>query len=90
MAKIQRQDSKKPALQRIKEFTTTLRHIKTSITGHDLQTFGLQKGPAYRRVLHQLLTARLDGTIHTRQEELSLAKMLVEKAQRSSRKTSKR
>jgi tRNA nucleotidyltransferase (CCA-adding enzyme) len=90
MAKIQRQDSKKHSLQRIKEFITTFRHINTSITGHDLQTLGLQKGPAYRQVLHQLLTARLDGTIQTRQEELSLAKSLVAKAQPSPRKIPKR
>jgi len=90
MAKTQRQDSKKHALQRVKEFLTILRHIKISITGHDLQTLGLRKGPAYRQVLHQLLTARLNGTIHTRQKELSLAQTLVAKAQRSSKTTSKR
>ena len=90
MAKVQRRDSKKHSLQRIKEFITTFRQIKTTVTGHDLQRIGLQKGPAYRRVLHQLLMARLDGTIQTRQEELSHAKHLVNKAQRSSKKTSKR
>ncbi len=90
MAKVQRRDSKKHSLQRIKEFITTYRQIKISVTGHDLQTLGLKKGPAYRRVLHQLLMARLDGTIQSRQEELSLAKNLVNKAQRSSKKNSKR
>jgi len=89
MAKIQRQDSKKHSLQRIKEFITTSRHIKSSITGHDLRALGLQKGPAYRQVLHQLLTARLDGTGQTRKEELNLAKTLVAKAQRTPRKISK-
>ena len=89
MAKIQRQDSKKHSLQRIKEFITTFRHTKISVTGHDLQRFGLQRGPAYRRVLHQLLMARLDGIIHTRQEELSLAKNLVKKSPAILRKTLK-
>ena len=89
MAKTQRQESKKHALQRIKEFLTTLRHIKISISGHDLQTLGLRKGPAYRQVLQELLTARLNGTIPTRKKELSLAQTLVAKAQRSSKKTSK-
>jgi tRNA nucleotidyltransferase (CCA-adding enzyme) len=88
MAKIQRQDSKKHSLQRIKEFITTSRHIKSSITGHDLRALGLQKGPAYRQVLHQILTARLDGNVQTRKEELNLAKTLVAKAQRSPRKIS--
>ena len=88
MAKIQRQDSKKHALLRLKEYITTSRLIKTFITGHDLRLLGLEKGPAYRKILNQLLSARLDGKVQTRKDELILAKALVAKSQRSSKKTS--
>ena len=90
MAKAQLQESKKLALQRVREFLTELRHITLFITGYDLQKLGLRKGPPYRRILDQLLTARLNGHLQSKKEELNLAKTLVAKEQRSSKLSSKR
>ena len=90
MAKAQLQDSKKLALQRVREFLTELQQIKLSTTGHDLQKLGLRQGPAYRRILDQLLSARLNGNVQSKEEELNLAKTLVSKEQRPSKSSSSR
>ena len=90
MAKAQLQESKPLGLARIREFLTELRQIKLSISGHDLQTLGLRKGPAYRRILDQLFVARVNGTVQGKEEELNLAKTLVAKEQRPSKSSSKR
>ena len=90
MAKSQVQGSKKLGLQRIREFLADIRHIKLSITGHDLETLHLRKGPAYRRILDQIFQARLNLAVQTKEEELTLAKSLVIKEQRSSKTRRKR
>ena len=90
MAKAQLQESKHLVLQRVREFLTELRQIQLSITGNDLQALGLRKGPAYRRVLDHLLTARINGHVQSKQEELKLATTLVAQEQRPSKSSSKR
>lgn len=45
------------------------RHIKTVLTGHDLQVMGIKPGPRYAAILGKLLDARIDGTIRTETEE---------------------
>jgi len=39
---------------------------------------GLQKGPAYQRVLSQIFNAKLDGLATTKKDELRLAKTLIQ------------
>ena len=90
MAKAQLQESKNLVLERVREFLTELRQIQLSITGNDLHTLGLRKGPAYRRILDQLLKARINGKVLSKAEELNLATTLVAKEQRPSKSSSKR
>jgi tRNA nucleotidyltransferase (CCA-adding enzyme) len=48
---------------------TDLRKIKPELTGTDLKAMGYPPGPQFKTMLHGLMTARLDGVLHTRQEE---------------------
>jgi len=50
-------------------YVTDLQKIKTELSGADLKAMGYPSGPGFKAMLHDLLTARLDGVIHSRQEE---------------------
>ncbi|MFO7983619.1 MAG: CBS domain-containing protein [Desulfuromonadales bacterium] len=54
----------------ISHYMTHLREEETSLTGHDLKELGLAPGPIYGEILHDLLMARLDGKVETRDDEL--------------------
>jgi tRNA nucleotidyltransferase (CCA-adding enzyme) len=47
----------------------TNRTMKTALTGRDLQSMGLQPGPQYKKILDNLLDARMDGVVTTEAEE---------------------
>jgi tRNA nucleotidyltransferase (CCA-adding enzyme) len=66
--------SKEPAL---KEFLVNWRYIKASITGDDLKALGIPTGPHYKKILSQLRSARLDGTVKTDKEEGELLNTLL-------------
>ncbi len=66
-------------VRRIKTFLTDYRGITGLINGEDLRGLGLSPGPEYKRILDQLLFGRLDGMVHSREEELRLARQLVDK-----------
>jgi tRNA nucleotidyltransferase (CCA-adding enzyme) len=53
------------------------RHIEPALNGHDLEKLGLRRGAIYRTVLADLRAGRLDGTIHTREDEVTLVKRLA-------------
>jgi len=55
--------------QGVSLYVTNLRKIKPEITGSHLKAMGYSPGPEFKTMLHELLTARLDGVLHTRQEE---------------------
>jgi len=55
-------------------FFTKLNAIKVSLRGKDLQELGIQPGPLYREILNSLLSARLEGTIKTKEEETRYVK----------------
>jgi tRNA nucleotidyltransferase (CCA-adding enzyme) len=57
------------AIERLTQFVTEWRHVKTILTGDDLRQMGLKPGPAYGRLLDALLTARLDGQIESEADE---------------------
>jgi tRNA nucleotidyltransferase (CCA-adding enzyme) len=50
-------------------YVTSLRKIKTELTGADLNAMGYHPGPGFKVMLGELLTARLDGLVQTKQEE---------------------
>ena len=65
-----------PALQRerLDSYLTRLQHVRPECTGDDLLRAGVPQGPVVGRLLAELRTARLDGRVSTREEELALVK----------------
>ena len=50
-------------------YETTWRHVKPTLNGNDLRALGLKPGPQFRTILDQLRAARIDGNVHTRNDE---------------------
>lgn len=63
--------------ERLRQYWRVWRHVRPILTGEDLQALGIPRGPLYSEILSQLRTARLDGTAHTRGEEIAIVKALV-------------
>ncbi len=61
----------------LSHYITRLQFIKTEIGGRELIALGLKPGPMFKRILDQVLEARLDGRVHTREEELELVEELA-------------
>ncbi len=54
------------------------REVRTGLSGKDLQRiFGLPPGPLLGEILRQLLYARLDGRVKTREDELQFVRTLI-------------
>jgi tRNA nucleotidyltransferase (CCA-adding enzyme) len=64
---------REPALH---EYLVHWRNVKPTITGHDLKARGLEPGPRYAEILHQLRAAWLDGEVKNKNEELKLLEKL--------------
>jgi tRNA nucleotidyltransferase (CCA-adding enzyme) len=60
------------------EYENTLRHVRTEVSGEDLKAMGLRPGPLYKKLLKRLLHARLDGEVHSKEEELDLVRRLLQ------------
>ena len=58
-----------PVRQRLLDYACRIRYVKPTLNGHDLQALGVPRGPAIGRLLNELLQARLDGVVSTRDEE---------------------
>jgi len=61
------------AARNIGLFLDRLRYVRPALTGDDLQEMGMAPGPGIRETLDRLRTARLDGSVTTRQAERTLA-----------------
>lgn len=72
----------KQTKKRISRFISKDKTVKPMLKGEDLKALGLKPGPVFRQALDALRDARLDGRVHTRQEEEALVKerFLGEKA----------
>ncbi|MFO7576329.1 MAG: polya polymerase, partial [Pelovirga sp.] len=57
--------------QWISLYMTSLRQQRTLLNGHDLIQLGLSPGPEFQRILRELLDARLDRRVQTREEEMA-------------------
>ncbi len=57
-------------------YVTKLRHQYADLDGHDLAALGLIPGPEFGEILNNLLSARLDGKVTSRQEEIALVEKL--------------
>ncbi len=58
-------------------YFTQLRRTATSVNGEDLKRLGVPPGPLYRRILDQVLDARLNGRVETREDELAFVRDLL-------------
>lgn len=56
--------------KRTADFLNKLSKVKLAITGDDLQKMGYTPGPQYRDILKDVLRARLEGTVKTREQEI--------------------
>ncbi len=61
----------------ISRYITTLQDVKIEITGDDLLNMGIRPGPVYRKIFSEVLMAKLDGKVLTRDEELALANRIA-------------
>lgn len=57
-----------------KLYRDKLRHVKTALTGDDLQALGIPQGEQIQEVLFLLHNARLNGSVKTKQEEEMLVR----------------
>ncbi len=70
MAKSKQERAKKY----ISLYLTHLRNVKVTLTGDDLKLLGIPPGPKYRRILRELLDAKLDGLVSSHDEEIEFVK----------------
>ena len=70
MAKVTRKEAKKA----VSNFLTHLKHTKIKTTGEDLKKLGLLPSKLYKRILDDLLDAKLDGKVKNKREEIAFVK----------------
>ena len=63
--------------RQVSAYLTTYQHVKPLLNGQNLKAIGLKPGPTYKKVLAQLLDARLNGAVKTENEERELVKRLA-------------
>jgi tRNA nucleotidyltransferase (CCA-adding enzyme) len=68
----------------VRRYVEAWRGVTSGITGKDLEAMGLSPSPAYGRILAAVRDAVLDGKVKGRDEELELARRLLEKEERES------
>ncbi len=62
------------SIKRFHQVLTAIYCDKPSINGKDLRNMGYEPGPVFKKALDAVWQARLDGLVHTRQDELNYAK----------------
>ncbi len=62
----------------VSHYLTHLAKVESLVTGTELQALGLTRGPVIRTIKEHLLAARLDGKVASKDEELTLAKSLID------------
>jgi len=70
MAKAKQEKAKKY----ISLYLTRLRSVKVELCGDDLKKLGIPPGPRYKKILAELLDAKLDGLVHNREEEMEFVR----------------
>ena len=64
--------------QRLRLYETELRQVELTVDGEYLKGLGLKPSPLFSRLLNAVRDARLDGEIHTEEEERALVDSLLE------------
>lgn len=62
---------KSTAKKAVSNFVVQLRHTRTLLTGRDLMAMGYKPGPDFKTMLNDLLDARLDGAVKTKEDEIA-------------------
>ncbi len=70
MAKATQEQAKKY----ISLYLTRLRSVSIELTGDSLKAMGIPPGPRYKKLLSELLDAKLDGLIKNREEEVDFVR----------------
>ena len=60
----------------LRDYLVHWRKVKPTITGNDLIKRGLEPGPRYSEILHQLRAAWLDGEVRSKEDELKMLEKL--------------
>ncbi len=76
--------------QRLDSYQRRWRHVQPVLTGNDLRAMGLPPGRIYRQVLERLRAGRLDGSLHSREDEEAAAWAIARDAEKSQNATHKR
>ena len=66
--------TKKEAKKAVSNFLVQLKHTKIKTTGEDLKKLGLPPGKLYKKILDNLLDAKLDGKVQNKREEIAYVK----------------
>ncbi len=64
------------ALDALNRYEESWKRVQPALNGHDLQAMGIPRGPRYGEILSRLRAARLDGEIHTREEEVAMVERM--------------
>ena len=71
---------KNPVFKRnIKDFLDIYNGMRIFVSGNDLRGLGVLPGPRYQKIFTQVLRAKLNGQVKTKEEELALIKQLLRK-----------
>ena len=60
--------------ERIDDFTHRLTDVRPTLGGGDLVALGVEPGPRLGRLLAELLRARLDGEVESREDEIEMVR----------------
>lgn len=63
---------KKYMQQAVSQYVTSLRGVRSLISGKDLQNLGYRPGPDFRTMLNHVIEAQLNGDVHTKEEAIDL------------------
>jgi tRNA nucleotidyltransferase (CCA-adding enzyme) len=58
----------------ISNYFTKLKNVRLKLKGKDIKAMGIAPGPIYRKIFSNLLEARLNNRITTREDEINLVK----------------
>jgi tRNA nucleotidyltransferase (CCA-adding enzyme) len=65
--------------KRIRNFMKELNGTKIKLKGDDLRAMGMKEGPGYKAVLSEVLRAKLDGIVRTKNDEMALARRIIDR-----------
>jgi tRNA nucleotidyltransferase (CCA-adding enzyme) len=77
------------AKQLCEEYLTHWRHVRPTITGHDLKERGLEPGPQFATILRDLRDAWLDGSVSNRAAERERLEALLQRAHISAKRNAR-